>query len=166
MRPLHNLGYNLAVTCDFRKNVAFWQVLTQTSLFSPPFKLRHSKWCSVMIRSLILKNELLNAWEHCRTLENVETNCWVISTYKRLTKALIRLCVFAGWSEALLVAHTTLLEIHVVAQLSSQVLLIYLKYSPHIISTHKTHRKYLSSLTSAQHIYKCSLLYHPGEPHV
>ena len=105
-----------------------------------------------MISSLIFKNELLNVWEHCRTLENVETNCWVISTYKRLTKALIRLCVFAGWPEALLVAHTTLLEIHVVAQLSSQVLLIYLKYSPHIISTHKTHRKYLSSLTSAQHI--------------
>ena len=30
---------------------------------------------------------------------------------KRLAKALIRLCVCAGWSEALLVAHTTLLEI-------------------------------------------------------
>ena len=31
--------------------------------------------------------------------------------FKRQAKALIRLCVCAGWSEALLVAHTTLLEI-------------------------------------------------------
>ena len=31
--------------------------------------------------------------------------------FKRLAKALIRLRVCAGWSEALLVAHTTLLEI-------------------------------------------------------
>ena len=31
--------------------------------------------------------------------------------FKRLAKALIRLHVCAGWSEALLVAHTTLLEI-------------------------------------------------------
>ena len=31
--------------------------------------------------------------------------------FKRLAKALIRLCVCAGWSEPLLVAHTTLLEI-------------------------------------------------------
>ena len=30
---------------------------------------------------------------------------------KRLAKALIRLCLWAGWSEALLVAHTTMLEI-------------------------------------------------------
>ena len=31
--------------------------------------------------------------------------------FKRLTKALIRLHLLAGWSEPLLVAHTTLLEI-------------------------------------------------------
>ena len=31
--------------------------------------------------------------------------------FKRITKALIRLRVCAGWSEPLLVAHTTLLEI-------------------------------------------------------
>ena len=31
--------------------------------------------------------------------------------YKRLAKALIRLCVCAGWSEPLAVAHSTLLEI-------------------------------------------------------
>ena len=31
--------------------------------------------------------------------------------FKRLAKALIRLCICAGWSEALLVAHTTLMEI-------------------------------------------------------
>ena len=51
----------------------------------PPFKLRHSKWCSV------------RSYNH-RIL-------------KRLAKALIRLRVCAGWSEAMLVAHTTLLEI-------------------------------------------------------
>ena len=31
--------------------------------------------------------------------------------FKRIAKALIRLCICAGWSELLLVAHTTLLEI-------------------------------------------------------
>ena len=31
--------------------------------------------------------------------------------FKRLLKALIRLCVYTGWPEPLLVAHTTLLEI-------------------------------------------------------
>ena len=31
--------------------------------------------------------------------------------FKRLTKALMRLCKWAGWSEPLLVAHATLLEI-------------------------------------------------------
>ena len=38
---------------------------------------------------------------------------WVNShrIFKRLAKALIRLCVYAGWSEALLVAHTTLLRL-------------------------------------------------------
>ena len=38
--------------------------------------------------------------------------------FKRLTKALIRLRVCAGWSEALLVAHTTLLEISCYVHLS------------------------------------------------
>ena len=36
-------------------------------------------------------------------------NCHII--FKRVAKALIRLRVCAGWSEPLLVAHTTLLEI-------------------------------------------------------
>ena len=31
--------------------------------------------------------------------------------FKRLAKALIRLCVCAGWSEPLLVAHTSLLNV-------------------------------------------------------
>ena len=47
----------------------------------PPFKLTNSKRCSVS------------------------------SLTQRLAKALIRLCICAGWSEALLVQHTTLLEI-------------------------------------------------------
>ena len=47
----------------------------------PPFKFRNSKWCSVSSITVIL------------------------------AKALIRLRVCAGWSEALLVTHTTLLEI-------------------------------------------------------
>ena len=47
----------------------------------PPFKLRNSKWCSVSSLTLIK------------------------------AKALIRLRVCAGWSEPLLVAQTTLLEI-------------------------------------------------------
>ena len=54
----------------------------------PPSKLRHSKWCSVS--SLTITK---------------------IRILKRLAKALIRLRVCAGWSEALLVAHTKLLEI-------------------------------------------------------
>ena len=37
--------------------------------------------------------------------------------FKRLAKALIRLCICPVWSETLLVAHTTLLETHAVAQL-------------------------------------------------
>ena len=53
----------------------------------PPLKLRNAKWCSVS--SFVNNHRIL----------------------KRLAKALIRLHVCAGWSEALLVAHTTLLEI-------------------------------------------------------
>ena len=48
----------------------------------PPFKLRNSKWCSV---------------------SNI--------IFKWLAKAQIRLRICAGWSEPLMVAHTTLLEI-------------------------------------------------------
>ena len=53
----------------------------------PPFNLRNSKWCSVSSLTLL---EYSSDW---------------------LAKALIRLHVCAGWSEALLVPHTTLLEI-------------------------------------------------------
>ena len=49
----------------------------------PPVKLRNSKWCSV--------------------------SSLTVRIFKRLVMALIR--VHAGWSESLLVAHTTLLEI-------------------------------------------------------
>ena len=52
----------------------------------PPFKLRNSELCSVSS----LRSQRI---------------------FKGLAKALIRLRVCAGWSEALLVAHTTLLEI-------------------------------------------------------
>ena len=55
-------------------------------VFHPPFKLRNSKCCSV---SSINSHRI----------------------FKSLAKALVRLCVCAGWSEPLLVAHTTLLEI-------------------------------------------------------
>ena len=51
----------------------------------PLFKVRNSKWCSVS--SLTLR------------------------IFKWLAKAQIRLCFCTGWSEPLLVAHTTLLEI-------------------------------------------------------
>ena len=37
--------------------------------------------------------------------------CSVTRIFKQLAKAMISLCVCAGWSEPLLVAHTTLLEI-------------------------------------------------------
>ena len=69
------------MTCDFQP----CGILTSVDSDEPvqsPFKLRNSKWC--LVSSL---------------------------TFKPPAKALIRLCVCAGWSEALLVAHTTLLEI-------------------------------------------------------
>ena len=66
------------------KNVTFWQVLTQTSL------------CSLLI-SLETPNDV----------QSVANN----RILKRLAKALIGLWVCTGWSEALLSAHTTLLEI-------------------------------------------------------
>ena len=51
----------------------------------PPFRLRNFKWC--LVSSLIFIG------------------------YSRSEKVLISLPVCAGWSEPLLVAHTTLLEI-------------------------------------------------------
>ena len=51
----------------------------------PPFKLRNSKF----VQSVVNSHRI----------------------FKRLAKALIRLRVCADWSEPLLVAHTTLLEI-------------------------------------------------------
>ena len=52
----------------------------------------------------------------CSLLLSLETPNDVLSVafhriFKRLAKALIRLRVCAGWSKALLVVHTTLLEI-------------------------------------------------------
>ena len=62
-------------------NVAFWRVESDEPM-QPSFNFRNSKWCSVSSLRV-----------------------------KRLPKALIRLCICAGWSEPLLVAHTKLLEI-------------------------------------------------------
>ena len=61
-------------------NLAFKQLKTPKSLW-----IRNSNWCSVI-------------------------SLTVIENLKRLVKALVRLRICAGWSEALLVAHTTLLE--------------------------------------------------------
>ena len=72
----------LHLSCD---NVVFWQSADSDKPVQPPVKLRNSKWCSFSGLTLRL--------------------------FKRLAKALIRLCICAGWSEALLVAHTTLMEI-------------------------------------------------------
>ena len=53
----------------------------------------------------------------CSLLSSLETQNYVQSVayysqnIKRLANTLIRLCIFAGWSEPLLVPHTTLLEI-------------------------------------------------------
>ena len=74
--------YIWATTCDFHQCGIMTSVDSEEPV-QPPFKLRNSRWCSVS--SLII--------------------------FKRLAKALIGLRVYAGWSEALLVVHTTLLEI-------------------------------------------------------
>ena len=74
-----------AVTCGFQQFDILTSVDSEEPL-QPPFKLRNSKWCSV------------SSYNNHRIL-------------KRLAKALIRLRICSGWSEALLVAHTTLLEI-------------------------------------------------------
>ena len=75
------LLYTWAVTRDFQQCGILTSVDSDEPV-QPLFKLRNSKWCSVSSLTL-----------------------------KRLAKALIRLRVCAGWSEASLVAHTTLLEI-------------------------------------------------------
>ena len=72
-----------AGTCDFQQCGILTSVDSDESV-QPPFKIRNSKWCSVCSLTVILT---------------------------RLAKALISLRVCAGWSEPLLVAHTTLLEI-------------------------------------------------------
>ena len=66
-------------------NVAFWQLVDSYEPVQLPFKLRNSIWCSVSSLSQRI--------------------------FKHLAKALISLRVCAGWSEPLLVAHSTLLKI-------------------------------------------------------
>ena len=73
-----------AVTCDFQQ-CGILTCVDSDEPVQPPFKRRDSKCCSVS--SLTLR------------------------IFKRLAKALIRLRICAGWSEALLVAHTTMMEI-------------------------------------------------------
>ena len=73
-----------AATCDFQQCGILTSVDSDEPV-QPPLKLRNSKWCSVS--SLTLR------------------------IFKWLANTLIRLRICAGWSEALLVAHTTLLEI-------------------------------------------------------
>ena len=77
--------YIWASTCEFQQCGILTNVDSNESV-QPPFKLRNSKCCSV-------------------------TSLTSLRISKRLVKALISLHVCAGWSEALLVAHTTLLEI-------------------------------------------------------
>ena len=74
-----------AVTPDF-KQCGILTSVDSGEPVQPPFKPRNSKWCSVSSLTLI-------------------------DILMRQAKALIRLRVCAGWSEALLVANTTLLEI-------------------------------------------------------
>ena len=76
---------NWATTWDFQQ-CGILTTEDSDKPVQPPFKLRNSKWC--LASSLTL-----------------------IGSSKRLAKALISLCVCAGWSEPLLVTHTTLLEI-------------------------------------------------------
>ena len=79
-------SYNLAMTCDFQHRGILKSVDSDEPV-QPPFKLRDSK---IMMFGQWLKSHRI---------------------FKRPAKALIRLCVWACWSEPLLVAHTTLLEI-------------------------------------------------------
>ena len=72
-------------TCDFQQCGVLTSVDSDEPV-QPPVKFKNSKWCSV-------------------------SSFTVKKICKRLAKALIRLRVYADWSEPLLVAHTTLLEI-------------------------------------------------------
>ena len=72
------------MSCDFQQCGILTSVGSEEPV-QPPFKLRNSN----DVHSVANGN----------------------SIFKRLAKALIRLCVCAGWSEHLLVANTTLLEI-------------------------------------------------------
>ena len=74
------------MTCDFQQGGTLTSVDSDEPM-QPALKPRHSIWCSVSSLTLI---EYL---------------------FKRQAKALIRLRICADWSEPLLVAHTTLLEI-------------------------------------------------------
>ena len=76
---------NWAATCAFQQYGILTSVHSDEPV-QPPFMLRNFKWCSV---------SSLNSHR----------------IFKRLANALIRLRVCAGWYEALLVAHTTSLEI-------------------------------------------------------
>ena len=73
-----------AMTCAFQQCGILTSVDLDESV-QPPFKLRNSKWC------------LASSLSH--------------RIFKQLAKALTRLRVCAGWSEPLLVAPTTLVEI-------------------------------------------------------
>ena len=81
MRKTTFCNYIWVTIGDFQQCGSLTSVVSDQPA-QPPFKLRNSKWCSVS-----------------------SLNSQRIS--KRLAKTLIR----PGWSEALLVAHTTLLEI-------------------------------------------------------
>ena len=75
----------MVLTCDFQQ-CGILKSINSDKPVPPPFKLKNSKWCSV-------------------------SSLTVIEIFKPMAKALISLRVCAGWSEPLLVAHTTLLEI-------------------------------------------------------
>ena len=81
MMDLCRLLLNTAATCDFQQCGILDKCRLRPAC-EVPFKLRNSNWCLVSHR-----------------------------IFKRLAVALIRLRICAGWSEPMLVAHTTLLEI-------------------------------------------------------
>ena len=58
-------------------NVAFWQVYTQTGLWSLPFKLRNSKWCSVSSLTLIeYSSHQQRLWSDCTNAQADLRHCW------------------------------------------------------------------------------------------
>ena len=73
-----------AATCDFQQCGDLTSVDSDEPV-QPPFKLRNSKWCSVSSSIFI--------------------------EYSATSKGSDQTALSAGWSKALLVAHTTLLEI-------------------------------------------------------